>query len=70
MAILGIGTIEKRPIVVTDADGGDMIAIRSMCYMAITFDHRLIDGSDADYFMMAVKNTLETDEWEELSAFV
>ena len=70
VAILGIGTIEKRPIVLTDADGGDMIAIRTMCYFALTFDHRLIDGSDADYFMLAVKKTLETDEWEELAAFL
>ncbi|MCP3956358.1 MAG: 2-oxo acid dehydrogenase subunit E2 [bacterium] len=70
VAILGIGTIEKRPIVVTDDDGGDMIAIRTMCYFALTFDHRLIDGADADYFMLAVKKTLETDEWEELAAFV
>ena len=70
VAILGVGTIEKRPIVLTDDDGGDMIAIRTMCYFALTFDHRLIDGADADYFMQAVKGTLESDEWEELSAFV
>ncbi len=70
VAILGIGTIEKRPVVVTDANGDDMLAIRTMCYLAITFDHRLVDGADADYFMVAVKSTLETDEWEELAAFL
>ncbi|MCP3981112.1 MAG: 2-oxo acid dehydrogenase subunit E2, partial [bacterium] len=40
VAILGIGTIEKRPVVVTGADGDDMLAIRTMCYLALTFDHR------------------------------
>ncbi len=70
VAILGIGTIEKRPVVVTGADGDDMLAIRTMCYLAITFDHRLIDGADADHFMAAIKKTLETDEWEELAPFV
>jgi 2-oxoglutarate dehydrogenase E2 component (dihydrolipoamide succinyltransferase) len=38
-----------------------------MCYLAITFDHRLIDGADADHFMVAVKKTLEEGEWEELT---
>ena len=70
VAILGIGAIEKRPIVVTDEHGGDSIAIRTMCYFALTFDHRLIDGADADYFMLAIKATLETDDWDELAAFV
>ncbi len=70
VAILGIGAIEKRPIVVTDADGDDMIAIRTMCYLAITFDHRLIDGADADHFMAEIKRTLENDEWDELAPFL
>ena len=70
VAILGIGTIEKRPVVVTSADGEDMLAIRTMCYLAITFDHRLIDGADADHFMVEVKKTIETDEWGELAAFM
>ncbi len=69
VAILGIGTIEKRPVVIT-ADGEDMLAIRTMCYLAITFDHRLIDGADADHFMVAIKKTIETDEWEELAPFL
>lgn len=70
VAILGIGTIEKRPVVVTGADGEDMLGIRTMCYLALTFDHRLIDGADADHFMAAIKTTLETDEWEELAPFL
>lgn len=69
VAILGIGTIEKRPIVVTDADGADTLAIRTMSYFAITFDHRLIDGADADHFMNAVKATLEQDDWGELAPY-
>ncbi len=69
VAILGIGTIEKRPVVIT-VNGEDMIAIRTMCYLAITFDHRLIDGADADHFMAEIKKTIETDEWEELSPFL
>ncbi len=70
VAILGIGTIEKRPIVVTDEYGNDSLAIRTMCYLAITFDHRLIDGADADHFMNVVKSTLENDEWEELAPYM
>jgi 2-oxoglutarate dehydrogenase E2 component (dihydrolipoamide succinyltransferase) len=54
VAILDIGTIEKRPVVRDDA-----IAIRTMCYLALTFDHRLVDGSDADRFMAHVKQTLQ-----------
>ncbi len=70
VAILGIGTIEKRPIVMTDADGNDSIAIRTMSYLAITFDHRLVDGADADHFMNVVKSTLEEDDWEEIKAYL
>ena len=54
VAILDIGTIEKRPVVRDDA-----IAIRTMCYIALTFDHRLVDGADADRFMAYVKKTLQ-----------
>jgi len=54
VAILGLGTIEKRPIVRDDA-----IAIRTMAYLALTFDHRLVDGSDADRFMAQIKTTLQ-----------
>jgi 2-oxoglutarate dehydrogenase E2 component (dihydrolipoamide succinyltransferase) len=54
VAILGLGTIEKRPVVRDDA-----IAIRTMAYVALTFDHRLVDGSDADRFMAQIKKTLQ-----------
>jgi 2-oxoglutarate dehydrogenase E2 component (dihydrolipoamide succinyltransferase) len=54
VAILGVGTIEKRPVVRDDA-----IAIRTMCYLALTFDHRIVDGADADRFMAHVKKTLQ-----------
>jgi 2-oxoglutarate dehydrogenase E2 component (dihydrolipoamide succinyltransferase) len=70
VAILGIGTIEKRPIVATDALGNDMIAIRTMSYFAITYDHRLVDGADADHFMNDVKKTLQEESWGELSSYV
>ncbi|HEX7579710.1 MAG TPA: dihydrolipoamide acetyltransferase family protein [Thermoanaerobaculia bacterium] len=66
VAILGIGTIEKRPKVVTGPDGTDAIAIRTMGYLSLTFDHRLVDGADADAFMNVVKATLEQEAWREL----
>jgi 2-oxoglutarate dehydrogenase E2 component (dihydrolipoamide succinyltransferase) len=55
VAILGVGTIEKRPVVIHDA-----IAIRSMCYLDLSFDHRVIDGLDAEKFMARVKELLQT----------
>jgi len=54
VAILGVGTVEKRPVVRDDA-----IAIRTMAYFALTFDHRLVDGADADRFMAHIKATLQ-----------
>jgi pyruvate dehydrogenase E2 component (dihydrolipoamide acetyltransferase) len=69
VAILGVGAVEKRPIVVTDADGNDAIVIKTMCYFGITYDHRLVDGADADRFMVDVKKTLEEDAWTELEAY-
>ncbi|MEM1183291.1 MAG: dihydrolipoamide acetyltransferase family protein, partial [Acidobacteriota bacterium] len=69
VAILGIGTIEKRAIVVTDENGMDSLAIRTMCYFALTFDHRLIDGADADHFMVAIKSYLEESSWEDLRPY-
>ncbi len=66
VAILGIGKIEKRPKVVTGPDGTDAIAIRTMGYLSLTFDHRLVDGADADAFMNVVKTTLEKEIWSEL----
>ena len=59
-AILCLGAIEKRPKVITGADGEDTIAIRTCAYFSLSFDHRIVDGSDADRFMAAVKNGLET----------
>ena len=70
VGILGVGTIEKRAVVSTDADGCDAIAIRVMAYFAITYDHRLVDGADADHFMNDVKATLEKESWAELEPYV
>jgi len=58
VAILGLGAIEKRPVVVNDA-----IAVRSMCYLTLSYDHRVVDGAIAHQFMRKVKETLET--WSE-----
>jgi len=64
VAILGTGTITKRPVVVTDADGNETIGIRSMCYLALSYDHRLVDGADAARYLMAVKSRLEEGAFE------
>ena len=64
VAILGVGTIEKRPVVVTDEKGNDALGIRTVGYLALSFDHRLIDGADADRFMASVKKTLEKGEFD------
>jgi pyruvate dehydrogenase E2 component (dihydrolipoamide acetyltransferase) len=64
VAILGVGTIEKRPVVVTDEEGQDALGIRTVGYLALSFDHRLIDGADADKFMASVKATLESGEFD------
>lgn len=58
-AILGTGVVAKRPVVVTDENGQDSIAIRSMVYLALSYDHRLIDGADASRFLVDVKARLE-----------
>ena len=62
-AILGTGAIVKRPAVIQDADGNDVIAIRSMCYLALSYDHRSIDGADASRFLGAVKKRIEAGEF-------
>lgn len=59
VAIMGIGTIEKRVRVITGADGEDTIAIRTCAYFSISFDHRVIDGATADQFLAAVKRNVE-----------
>ena len=64
VAILGVGTIEKRPVVVADEHGQDALGIRTVGYLALSFDHRLIDGADADKFMASVKTTLESGEFD------
>jgi pyruvate dehydrogenase E2 component (dihydrolipoamide acetyltransferase) len=58
-AILCLGAIEKRPKVITGPDGEDTIAIRTCAYFSISFDHRVVDGADADRFMADLKKTLE-----------
>lgn len=60
--ILGIGAMQKRVVVVTDDLGRDSIAIRPMVYLSFVFDHRILDGASADWFLMKVKETLE--KWE------
>jgi pyruvate dehydrogenase E2 component (dihydrolipoyllysine-residue acetyltransferase) len=62
-AILGIGGITKTPLVVTDRDGNDSIAIRSVVHLTLGYDHRIIDGAVADQFMAVLKKTLEN--WSE-----
>jgi pyruvate dehydrogenase E2 component (dihydrolipoamide acetyltransferase) len=64
VAILGVGTIEKRPVVVADANGQDALGIRTVGYLALSFDHRLVDGADADKFMARLRDTLETGEFD------
>lgn len=59
VGIMGVGTIVRRPVVVKDIGGGESIAIRSMVYLSITYDHRLVDGADAARFLTSVKKRLE-----------
>jgi pyruvate dehydrogenase E2 component (dihydrolipoamide acetyltransferase) len=63
VAILGVGTIEKRPRVITTEEGDDVIAIRHMAYFALSFDHRIIDGADAERFLSYVKEILEAGQF-------
>jgi pyruvate dehydrogenase E2 component (dihydrolipoamide acetyltransferase) len=63
VAILGVGKIEKRAKVLTSSDGEDYIAIRQMAYFALSFDHRTIDGADAEKFLAYVKEQLEGGEF-------
>ena len=58
-AILGVGKIQKRVVVVSDASGGDLIAIRPMVYLGLTFDHRILDGALADAFLGEVVEALQ-----------
>jgi 2-oxoglutarate dehydrogenase E2 component (dihydrolipoamide succinyltransferase) len=64
VAILGTGAVVKRPVVIADENGGDIVAIRQMVYLALTYDHRLVDGADAARFLSAIKNRLEEGAFE------
>ena len=64
VAILGIGAVVKRPMVVKGADGGETIAIRSMVYRALSYDHRVVDGADAARFLVTLKERLEEGRFE------
>lgn len=61
IAILGVGAVQKRPVVINDA-----IAIRPMCYLSLSFDHRVIDGATADQFLSKIKSDLERSDWEKV----
>jgi pyruvate dehydrogenase E2 component (dihydrolipoamide acetyltransferase) len=63
VAILCVGTIEKRPHVFTSPDGDDYIAIRQKAYFALTYDHRIVDGADAEKFLSYLKEYLETADF-------
>jgi 2-oxoglutarate dehydrogenase E2 component (dihydrolipoamide succinyltransferase) len=64
VAILGVGVIEKRPKVIRSEDGDDVIAIRHMAYFALSFDHRIVDGADAERFLSYVKELLEAGQFQ------
>lgn len=64
VAILGTGAVVKRPVVTTDDTGADVISIRHMVYLALTYDHRLVDGADAARFLTAIKARLEEGAFE------
>jgi len=66
VAILGFGAIKKRPVVITDAEGTDSIAIRTMCYLTLSFDHRILDGAIGGQFIQAVVSNLETFDFTNL----
>jgi len=64
VGILGTGAVVKRPVVVTDDTGNEAIAVRSMVYLALTYDHRLVDGADAARFLALMKTRLEGGEFD------
>ena len=64
VGILGTGVVVKRPVVLDDADRGETIAVRSMVYLALTYDHRLVDGADAARFLGTIKARLEEGHFE------
>ena len=64
VAILGLGAVVKRPMVVKGEDGGETIAIRSMVYLGLSYDHRVVDGADAARFLVTLKERLEGGSFE------
>ena len=64
VAILGIGSVVKRPMVMKGTDGGETIAVRSMVYLALSYDHRIVDGADAARFLVTLKERLEGGAFE------
>ena len=64
VAILGTGSVVKRPVVVQDPDLGEVIAVRSMVYLALSYDHRIVDGADAARFLVTMKARLEEGAFE------
>ncbi|TVZ00611.1 2-oxoglutarate dehydrogenase, E2 component, dihydrolipoamide succinyltransferase [Trebonia kvetii] len=64
VGILGVGSVVRRAVVVDDPSLGEVIAVRSMVYLALTYDHRLVDGADAARFLVTVKNRLEEGAFE------
>ncbi len=64
VAILGLGAVVKRPMVMKGTDGGETIAIRSMVYLALSYDHRIVDGADAARFLVTLKERLEGGAFE------
>jgi 2-oxoglutarate dehydrogenase E2 component (dihydrolipoamide succinyltransferase) len=64
VAILGTGAVVKRPVVLTDAEGGESIAVRSMVYLALSYDHRIVDGADAARFLGTMRARLEEGAFE------
>jgi 2-oxoglutarate dehydrogenase E2 component (dihydrolipoamide succinyltransferase) len=64
VGILGTGTVVRRPVVMKEANGQEVIAIRSMVYLALSYDHRLVDGADAARFLTVIKNRLEEAAFE------
>jgi 2-oxoglutarate dehydrogenase E2 component (dihydrolipoamide succinyltransferase) len=63
VAILGVGSVVKRPVVMEDDELGEVIAVRSMAYLALTYDHRIVDGADAARFLTTVKERLESGQF-------
>ena len=64
VAILGLGSVVKRPVVVQDDELGEVIAVRSMVYLALTYDHRIVDGADAARFLTTVRERLEAGQFQ------